>query len=134
MLLVVVDKHHRCFNYHLIMILYLSVLSFLIKYSNAFPCNVLQIYVLYHGIPVIQPDLWFFISYFNCSCVSIIHKIPTWYNILFNTNKDIISWYVVLILFVYIIVYFPQLLHHTAIFPLNFDHLPPDYTKNNHKH
>ena len=36
------------------MILYLSVLAFIINSSNNFPCNFLQIYVLNHGPPVNQ--------------------------------------------------------------------------------
>ena len=38
------------------MILYLSFLAYIINASNKFPYNSLQIDVLYHGPPVIQPN------------------------------------------------------------------------------
>ena len=49
-----------------------------------------------------------------------IHNIPTCFNTVFNTNKVIISWYVVFILSIYIIVSFPQLLNLIAIFSTVF--------------
>ena len=84
--------------------------------------------MLYQGPPVIQSKLCLSISYFNCSCVSIIHNIPTWCNTLLNTNDVIISWYVVFILSIDIIVSFTLLPHLISIFPLYFDHHVPDYT------
>ena len=83
---------------------------------------------MYQGTSVIQYKLCLSISYFNCSCVSIIHNIPTWCNTVINTNKVNISWYVVFILSIYIFVSFKQLPHLISIFPLYFDHHVPDYT------
>ena len=80
------------------MILYLSVLVFLINFSNIFPCKLLQIDLLYQGPPVIQSELCLSISYYNCLFVLIIHDIPTWCNTVFNTNEVIISLYLVFIL------------------------------------
>ena len=97
------------------MILYLSVLEFLTNYPKHFPCNVLQLYVLYQVLPGIQSELCFSVSYFNYSFVSILHNIPTWCNIVFNKNEVIIYGYVVFILSIDIIVSFPQLLHLIAI-------------------
>ena len=109
-------------------ILYILVISFLINPSDTFPCNFLQIDVLYQGQPVVHYELWLSISYCNCSCVSIIHNIPTWCNIVFNTKFVITSWYVVFKLSTSIIVSFPRLLHPIAIFLLYFSQLPPEYT------
>ena len=108
------SKYERCsFSCASIehMILYLSDLAFLINPSNTFPCNFLQIDVFYQGLPVIHSELCLSISYFNCSCVSMIHNILTWCNIVFNTKVVIISWYVVFKLSRSIIFSFPRLLH-----------------------
>ena len=98
------------------MVLYISVLVFLINPSNTFPWNFLQIDVLYHGPTVIHYELCLYISYCNCSCVSIIHNTPTWCNIAFNTKALIIYWYVVSKIYTSIIAYFLQLIHLIAIF------------------
>ena len=110
------------------MTLYLSVLVFIINPSNTFPCNFLQIDVLYQVPPIIQSELCFSVSYCNSSCVSFIYNIPTCCNIVFNTKVVIISLYVVFKLSTSMIVYFPQLLHPLAIFRLYFSRLPTDYT------
>ena len=134
--LMVVDNHHHFLHHHVLidhffmrinrthMILYLSVLEFLINPSNTFPFNFLQIDVLYQGPPVIHSESYVSISYCNCSCVSIIHNIPTWCNIVFNTKVVIISWYVVFIISTSIIVSFPPLLHLIDIFSCIFINPP----------
>ena len=78
------------------MILYLSVLAFIHNPLNTFRFNFLQIDMLYQRPPVIHSESCLYIEYCNCSCVSIIHNIPTWCNIVFNTKVVIISWYVIL--------------------------------------
>ena len=98
------------------MILYQSVLAFLINSSKTFPCNFSQMYVLYQGPPVIHSELYMSISYFNFSCVSIIHNILTWCKIVFNTKVVIIYWYVVSKISTSTIVSFSQLPHLTEIF------------------
>ena len=112
------------------MILYLSVIAFIIYSSKTFPFNFLEIDVFYQGPPVIQSELCLSISYSKCWFVLIIYSIPTWCNTVFNTNTVIISWYVVFILAIDIIVYFTQLQHLISIFPLYFDHHVPYYTNN----
>ena len=109
-------------------ILYLSVIAFLKNPSSNFPCNFLQMDVLYQGPPVIHYELCLFISYCNCSRVSIIHNVPKWCNIEFNKEVVIIYWYVVFILSTSIIFSLLQLLHLIDIFLLYFLNAPPDYT------
>ena len=116
------------------MILYILVLAFLINPSNTFPCNFLQIEVLYQVQPVIHYELCLSILYYNCSCVSIIHNVSTWCNILFNIKVVIISWYVVFKLSTSIIVYFSRLLHLIAIFFYNFINSPRTIPTFNLKH
>ena len=77
------------------MILYLSVIAFIIHPSIFFPSNFLQIDVLYHGSPVKQSGFCMSISYFNYLWFTIIHNIPKWCNIVFNTKFVIISWWVI---------------------------------------
>ena len=90
------------------------------KSLKHFPCNFLQIDVLYQVPPLIQSELCLYISYCNCLCVSIIQNKPTWCNIVFNTKVVIIYWYVVFKLSTSVIVSFPKLLHLIAIFLLYF--------------
>ena len=70
---------------------YLYVPVWLIKSSNIFPWNFGQMAVLYHGT-VFNQSGWFFslISYNILLLEQIIHDIPTWCNIAFNTNLVII--------------------------------------------
>ena len=112
------------------MILYLSVLAFLINSSNISSCNFLQIDMLYQIPPVIQYELFLYISYYRCLFVSVIHDIPTWCNTVFNTNEVIISLYLVFILSTDKPVCFPQLLHLISIFSTLFHHFVPYYTIN----
>ena len=107
------------------MISYMSVLEFIMNPSNTFPCNFSQIDMLYQGPPVIHYELFLYISYCNCSCVSIIHNIPTRCNIVFITKVVIIYWCVVFKLSTSIIFSFPQLLHLIAIFCFVFFSTPP---------
>ena len=117
------------------MILYLSVITFLINPSNTFPFNFLQIDVLYQGPPVIYYELCLSISYCNCLCVSIMHIIQTWCDIVFNTKVVIISWYMLFKLSTSIIVSFPQLLHPISIFLMYFYLTSPQtIPKFNRKH
>ena len=90
-----------------------------------FPCDFLQIDVLYQVPSVIYYESVFFISYCKCSCVSIIHNIRTWYNIVLNTKVVTIYWHVVLELSTSIIISFPQVLHIIAIFCCIFLNPPP---------
>ena len=89
-----------------------------------FTCNLLQIDVLYQGPPVMHYELCLSISYCNCSCVSIIHNIPTSCNIVFNTKVVIISYYVVLKLSTSIIIYFLQLIYLITFFLMYFLNFP----------
>ena len=79
-------------------------------------CSIyfLQIDVLYQGQPVIQSGLCLSISYFNCWFFSIIHQIPTWCNILFNTYSVIISLQLEFIFFIDKLACFLRLLHLVA--------------------
>ena len=124
--LTVDNPHPCCHNQWLLMqffcssiehmIWFLSVFEFLINPSYNFPCNFLQIDVLYHGPTDIHYELCLYISYCKCSWVSIIHNIPTWCNILFNAKVVIIYWYVVSNIPTSILVSSSQLLHLIAIF------------------
>ena len=75
--------------------------------------------VLYQVPLVIQSQLCLSISYSKCWFLLIIHKIPTWCNIVLNTNEVIIYLYVVFIVSIDII-FFPQLPHLIAIFSTLF--------------
>ena len=71
--------------------LYLSVLACIIKPSNILTCNLEQMDVLYQE-PLFNQSWWLLlsISYFISSLDQIIHDLPTWCNLAFNTNLVII--------------------------------------------
>ena len=128
--LMVLDNHHRCFHNHVPMNFSVSInrthdiISVSSCIYNKFFKHVsmyfLQIYVLYQGPPFIQYGLCLSISYSKCWFVSIIHNLTILWNTVFNTNKVNIPCCVVFILFIDIIVCFPQLLHLIGIFSILF--------------
>ena len=72
--------------------LYLYVLACVIKYPNILLYKFKQIDLLYQGT-LFNQSQWLFlsISYFISWFVLVIHNIPTWSNIGFNTKLVIIS-------------------------------------------
>ena len=88
-----VETYHEQQKEH--MRLYRSVIACVIKSSNLLPCNLEQMFLLYHG-PLFNQSRWLllvFISYSISWLELIIHDIPTWCNISFNKNLVTISSY-----------------------------------------
>ena len=74
--------------------LYRSIIACVIKPSNILPCKLEQMDLLYPGL-LLNQSWWLvsFISYSISRLELIIHDIPTWCNIAFNTNLVTISSY-----------------------------------------
>ena len=98
---------------------YLSVLAWVIKPPNSFPYNFERMYVLYHGTLFNQSEwLILSISYNIYLLDQIIHDIPTWCNIAFNTN--LVTIYSIVVFLKYKPVSLLKLIHLISISPTTF--------------